>query len=158
MLLPGNEVNLNVDLDDFRRRYAELSDEALLELERDDLIDLARDCYDAELARRGLRRNSSSPPATEVQDYGELVEAAIFSSASEADLARALLKSANIPCYLENELGGKDYLRAIEGFRLVVPASLLESAREILDASVSDEELIAQAEAEPAPSEGDESD
>jgi hypothetical protein len=48
---------LQIDLDDFRRRYEELSDEALLELDRDDLVDLARDCYDAELARRGLRRS-----------------------------------------------------------------------------------------------------
>ena len=149
---------MQVDLDDFRRRYAELSDEALLELDRDDLVDLARDCYDAELARRGLHRSSSSPPATEVQDHGELVEAAIFSSSSEADLARALLESAAIPCYLENEFAGKT-LRVSHGFRLFVPATLLENAREILDSPVSDEELIALAEAEPAPeSEGEESD
>jgi hypothetical protein len=146
---------LQVDLDDFRRRYAELSDEALLELDRDELVDLARDCYDAELARRGLRRSSSSPPATEVQDHGELVEAAIFSSSSEADLARALLESAAIPCYLENEFAGKT-LRVSDGFRLFVPATLLDNAREILYSPVSDEELIAQAEAEPAPpSEGE---
>jgi hypothetical protein len=149
---------LQVDLDDFRRRYAELSDEALLELDRDDLVDLARDCYDAELARRGLHRSSSSPPATEVQDHGELVEAAIFSSSSEADLARALLESAAIPCYLENEFAGKT-LRVSDGFRLFVPATLLDNAREILNSPVSDEELIALAEAEPAPeSEGEELD
>ncbi len=149
---------MQVDLDDFRRRYAELSDEALLELDRDELVDLARDCYDAELARRGLHRSSSSPPATEVQDHGELVEAAIFSSSSEADLARALLESAAIPCYLENEFAGKT-LRVSDGFRLFVPATLLNNAHEILNSPVSDEELIAQAEAEPAPeSEGEESD
>jgi hypothetical protein len=147
---------LHVDLDDFRHRYAELSDEALLELDRDDLVDLARDCYDEELARRGLRR--SSPPATEAQDYGELVEAAIFSSSSDADLARALLESAAIPCYLENEFAAKT-LRVADGFRLFVPATLLGTAREILETPVSDEELAAQAEAEPAPaSEGEESD
>jgi len=151
---------LQVDLDDFRRRYAELSDEALLDLERDDLVDLARDCYDAELARRGLRRTSSAPPATEAQDHGELVEgglveAARFSSSSEADLARALLESAAIPCHLENEFAGKT-LRVSDGFRLFVPATLLDNAREILNSPVSDEELIAQAEAEPAPASGDE--
>ena len=149
---------MQVDLDDFRRRYADLSDEALLELDRDELVDLARDCYDAELARRGLRRSSTPPPATEVRDHGELTEAAIFSSSSEADLARALLESAAIPCYLENEFAGKT-LRVSDGFRLFVPATLLENAREILNSPVSDEELIAQAEAEPAPaSDGEESD
>jgi hypothetical protein len=91
-------------------------------------------------------------------DHGDLSDVASFSSTSEADLARALIESADIPCYLENELGGKDYLRAIEGFRLFVPAQLLEDAREVLRAPVSDEELIAQAEAEPAPSEGEELD
>lgn len=149
---------MQVDLDDFRRRYAELSDEALLELSRDDLVDLARDCYDAELARRGLRRASSSPPATEVQDHRELAEVAVFSSSSEADLARSLLESAAIPCYFENEFAGRT-LRVSDGFRLFVPATLLENAREILDAPVSDEELIAQAEGEPEPaSEGEDSD
>ena len=40
-----------------------------------------------------------------------------------------------------------------------VPATLLENAREILDAPVSDEELIAQAEVEPLPdSESEDSD
>ena len=146
---------MQVDLDDFRRRYAELSDDALLDLDRDDLVDLARDCYDAELSRRGLRRTSSSPPAMEAQDHGELVEAAIFSSSSEADLARALLESAAIPCYLENEFAGKT-LRASDGFRLFVPAALLDNAREILNSPVSDEELIAQAEAEPEPETKDE--
>ena len=140
---------MQVDLDDFRRRYAELSDEALLELDRDELVDLARDCYDAELARRGLRRSSSPPPAAEVQDHGELVEVAIFSSSSEADLARALLESAAIPCYSENEFAGKT-LRVSDGFRLFVAANLLDNAREILNSPVSDEELIAQAEAESA--------
>jgi hypothetical protein len=139
---------LQVDLDDFRRRYAELSDDALLELDRDELVDLARDCYDAELARRGLTR--SSQPATEIQDQGELVEVARFSSSSEADLAKALLESAAIPCYVENEVAGKT-LRMTDGLRLFVPASLLEGAREVLDTPVSDEELIAQAEVEPAP-------
>jgi hypothetical protein len=150
---------LQVDLDDFRRRYAELSDEALLELSRDDLVDLARDCYDAELARRGLRRSSSSPPATEMQDQGELTEVARFSSSFEADLAKELLGSAAIPCYLENEFAGRT-LRGADGFlRLFVPATLLENAREILNSPVSDEELTAQAEAEPEPaSEGEESD
>ena len=146
---------MQVDLDDFRRRYAELSDEALLELDRDELVDLARDCYDAELTRRGLRRSPTSPPATDVQDHGELIEVAIFSSSSEADLARALLESAAIPCYLENEFAGKT-LRMSDGFRLFVPATLLENAREILNSPVSEDELIAQAEADPAPESEDE--
>jgi hypothetical protein len=46
---------MNIDENDFRRRYAELSDEALLSIPRGELVELARECYDQELARRGLR-------------------------------------------------------------------------------------------------------
>src|SRR5580700_262922 len=46
---------MNVDESDFGRRYAHLSDEGLLSIDREDLIDTARQCYDQELARRGLQ-------------------------------------------------------------------------------------------------------
>ena len=39
----------------FRRRYAELFDEGLLSSNREDLVDLARACFDQELAKRGLQ-------------------------------------------------------------------------------------------------------
>jgi hypothetical protein len=46
---------MNVDADDFRKRYGELSDEGLLSINRGELVELARLCYDQELARRGLQ-------------------------------------------------------------------------------------------------------
>jgi hypothetical protein len=46
---------MDVDPDDFRRRYAELSDEGLLLINREDLVEVARQSYDKELERRGLR-------------------------------------------------------------------------------------------------------
>jgi hypothetical protein len=146
---------LEIDPDEFRRHYSELSDDALLDLNRDELVDVARDCYDAELANRGLQRES--PPEDEVQpevDEGDLVELTRFSSSSEIDLARALLASAAIPSYLENELGGK-YLPGSEGYRLFVAATSIEDARQVLQSSISDEELAAQAEAEPPPEDAD---
>ena len=42
------------DPDELRRYYASLSDDALLEIERNDLTEVAQACYDAELAERGL--------------------------------------------------------------------------------------------------------
>ncbi len=45
---------MNVDESDFGRQYASLSDEGLLSIHREDLIDTARECYDQELASRGL--------------------------------------------------------------------------------------------------------
>ncbi len=40
--------------DDFRRRYADMSDMELLSLSRDELGEVARTCYDLELGRRGM--------------------------------------------------------------------------------------------------------
>ena len=50
---------MKVSAEDFRRQYADLSDEALLDVDRQDLVELARTCYDEELARRQLK---ATPP------------------------------------------------------------------------------------------------
>ena len=50
---------MKVSVEDFRRQYAGLSDEALLDVDRRELVDLARTCYDEELARRQLK---ATPP------------------------------------------------------------------------------------------------
>jgi hypothetical protein len=55
---------MNVDETDFGRHYASLSDEGLLSIHREDLIDTARQCYDQELARRGLQDDRTVIPAT----------------------------------------------------------------------------------------------
>ena len=81
---------------------------------------------------------------------------ATFLAFEEANLGRALLRSADIPAYLENELTSTwtgaseatDPYKVVErGLRLMVPASLLEQAKRILEARISDEDLLAQAEA-----------
>jgi hypothetical protein len=45
---------MRVDTDQLRRQYANLSDGALLELNREDLTEVARNCYDEEVRKRGL--------------------------------------------------------------------------------------------------------
>jgi len=45
---------LQVDPEYLRQHYERLSDEALLEVDRADLVDVAQKCYDEELSRRGL--------------------------------------------------------------------------------------------------------
>ena len=72
----------------------------------------------------------------------EMVEAAVYESRSEARLAKSFLLSAEIPCELENELALND-----APLRLLVPASLLDQALDVLSAEISEEELAAQAEA-----------
>ena len=146
---------MEIDPEQLRRRYAEPSDEGLLSIDRNDLTELAQHYYDADVAARDL--HSESPQDAEQPDE-ELVLVETFLSAEDAKLGRALLRSADIPAYLENELTSA-WTGAV-GLRLMVPTSFLEQAKEILEARISGEDLIAQAEAaEPIePVEGEERD
>jgi hypothetical protein len=139
---------VEISLDDFRRHFELLSDAALLDTNREDLVESARECFDEEVARRGL----NSPPADEgaaepvthqASPGEELVSIATYNIPDEANLARGLLESAGIPYHLENEhapLGGFQ-------LRLLVPAAFEQEALEVLEAEISEEELAAQAEA-----------
>jgi len=134
---------------DFRQHYELLSDEALLEINPADLVDVARQCLEEEIAQRGLNAAASSspeeipaePPASE-EEPGEVL-IATYTSGDELNLARGLLQSAEIPSRVENPLavmGGME-------LRLIVPAAFEEHALEVLGAEISEEELAAQAEA-----------
>jgi hypothetical protein len=80
----------------------------------------------------------------------ELVPVAVYALPDEARMARSMLDSAGIPAYFENEHIGTilGMIPMLEGgLKLLVPASRLEEAREVLDTPVSDESLNEQAEA-----------
>jgi hypothetical protein len=138
---------VEVSLEDFRRHFEILSDEALLATNREELVEIARDCYDEEVSRRGL--DSGEAEATEelseqpADVVDEMVLIATFGYPEEANMARGLLESASIPSQIRNELA------AVGGFeaKLMVPASFEEHALEVLSTEISDEELAAQAEA-----------
>jgi hypothetical protein len=55
---------LRVNPDDLRHYYDSLSDEALLELDRATLTEVARQCYDDELAQRKLNSRDSESPVS----------------------------------------------------------------------------------------------
>jgi len=139
---------MEVSLDDFRKHFELLSDAALLETNRDDLVAAARLCYDEEVARRGLNAPPQEPAEGEVQptpepEGGPMVHIATYIIPEEASLARGLLQSAGIPFFMENELAP---LGGIQ-IQLMVPAAYEADAREILEHELTDEELAAQAEA-----------
>ena len=144
---------MQIDPEDFKRHYAMLSDAALLEIDRDELVDVARACYDAELAERNLAlpggEETAPPvaPGTPPED-GELQLVGTFLSIEEANFARGLLQSADVPCSLENEFSAG--YSGPGALRLLVPASVYDRACEILETEISEEDLIAQAEAEAA--------
>jgi len=142
-----------------------MSDEGLRSLIREELTDTARECYDEELARRGLNPEpavSKGSTPTGSQEDEELVLVDTFVFPDDAKLARALLESAEIPNYLENEhtlSANWTWTNALGGLRLMVPAKFLEDAREVLKSSISESDLSAQAEAasesESAPDQSD---
>jgi Putative prokaryotic signal transducing protein len=144
---------VQIDPEDFKRHYALLSDDALLEINRGELVDAARPYYDAELAQRKLaspdaEENPSSPDRgdeTPSQTEGGPQLVATFLSLEEANFARGLLQSADITCSLENEHGVQ--WAGNGALRMMVPASAYDRACEILEAEISEEDLIAQAEA-----------
>lgn len=137
---------MEIDPEDLRRGYEELSDAGLLSIDRKDLTEFAQQYYDAEIARRGLRVESAEPEEKappQANPTETLVVAATFLALHEADLGRTLLQSADIPAYLENDTS----LSGTSAVRLMVPASFLGQAEEILGYEISDEDLLAQAEA-----------
>jgi len=143
---------VQIDPEDFKRHYALLSDDALLEIDCDELVEAARVCYDAELAERNLALPVTEEIALtpdqggnhalgQTEDGPQLV--GTFLSLEDANLARGLLLSADIPCSLENE-----YMAQRSGngaLRLMVPASAYDRACEILESEISEEDVIAQA-------------
>ena len=85
---------------------------------------------------------SSTPPAD------DLVQVASFVYPHDAKFARAQLEGEDIPCFLDNERTlDIDWFLAtmMGGYRLLVPASFADRAREILESRVSDADLEAQA-------------
>jgi PhnB protein len=123
---------MKVSVEDFRRQYAGMSDEALLDVDPRELVDLARTCYGEELARRQLKTPPPAPAdAPEPHDDGEeFAVAETYESQEEAKLARELLRSAGIRAQL-----------GAGGLALLVPVSTREDAREVLDAQISEEAL-----------------
>jgi hypothetical protein len=118
---------------DFQKHFSELSDVALLEIKRDDLVDAAKLAYDQEIAHRDLTVENESGEA-ELSSGEQLVNVVEFESAEDATRAQEQLKKNGIPAYIA----------------VAVPEAFARQAIRLLDPGVSDEELAALAEsAEP---------
>jgi hypothetical protein len=133
---------VKLTLEDIRRHFGQLSDDALLATNREDLVDPAKQCLDDEIARRGLV-SANAPNPHELRDGEKMVPIAKFHFRSEFEAARALLRSAMIPSKQGNRIGRRAELE----LPLMVPAAFAEQALELLKSRVSDDELAALAEA-----------
>ena len=123
---------------DFEQHFSGLSDTALLEVKREDLVDAAKAVYDLEMDRRGLVTDDPSEEPQEVAQLSsgeELVNVVEFESADDAAFAQEKLKKNGIPAYIA----------------VAVPAAFAQQAVSLLDPGVSDEELASLAESAAAP-------
>jgi Putative prokaryotic signal transducing protein len=142
---------------DYRQSYSGMSDLELLSLRRDELSEEARQCYDVEMAKRGIDApadaaellpyevaDSGEPAVPELADADaeqreeeELAPAGIFKRRGDAQAARTRLQSAFIPTFLEDDSLAAEWAGANPSgsFRLLVPASYLDKAREVLAAA-----------------------
>jgi hypothetical protein len=147
---------MKLTAEDYRQNYRALSDEEFLSIDRDELIDLARRCYDAELKRRQLEPSAES--ADEAADAEtetsrqepriptgeELIQAALVTSMERATYVQRVLMDADIPCEL-NQHPTLPGVYAQGSIGLLVPASCAEVARELLAQSLSgDNQLLVQ--------------
>jgi hypothetical protein len=115
---------------DFEQHFFSLSDTALMEIHREDLVEAAKAIYDREMTQRGLvAEDAEEPKSAELSSGDELVNVVEFESADAAARAQEQLKKNGIPAYIA----------------VAVPAAFARQAITLLDPGVSEEELAALA-------------
>lgn len=159
---------MEISSDSLRRYYSSLPDEALLDLDRSGLTEMARACYDNELARRNLRpephdnlpvwTGNDTPAACYRADSvftpeGGWLEDAVcvcafetgqgIGHSSEAERAREVLEAAGIPCHMSVEQLETPHARSMRQHecRVMVPAALSLQATSVLDIGIFNPKL-----------------
>jgi hypothetical protein len=123
--------------------YCPMSDLELQELAVDwhDLIDEARHALKAEFANRDLEFIEPPAPVESFAEYRDLVTIRRYRDLSEAIVARAVVESAGIFCFLKDEnLVRLDWQMSnlVGGIRLQVGAADVEAAEAVLAQPVPD--------------------
>ena len=145
---------MQLDLENLRKHYASLNDDALLAIDRDDLVEGAQRCLDAELKQRGLRASGivkldDADDTAETEDepdwLPDAVSAGSFTvypggdAAIQVDTARHALESAGVRCYaLVREEQGPPRAKYYD---LMVPGALSLKALSVLDRDVYNPQL-----------------
>jgi hypothetical protein len=127
----------------FTDLYRLMSEEELQHLLADwhSLVPEARSALAAEFASRGLQFAEPSPPEDDAPEFRDLTTIRRYRDLSEALVARAVVESAGIFCFLKDEnLVRLDWQVSnfIGGIRLQVAAKDVEAAEAILSQPVPD--------------------
>jgi hypothetical protein len=155
-----------VDPDYLRQHYASLSDEALLAIDRADLVEQARGYFDEEVGKRSVASRHVERPKADSVSHGRgaaegdkpdwLDETSeVFSepdipgkmSGDQIANARDVLEAAGIPCHLEAcEIPKREkssYPPPTHMWRLMVPSSENLLAASVLDRDIYNDEFEA---------------
>ena len=125
---------MRIDPEDLRRHYESLSDEGLLDIDRDDLAPMAQGIFDQEMARRGL--DGTAEADAEAYDSGALGEEADEAADAagesgpgeddEEDENPAWLEDAGCP-YSTYMVPGYDQTGSVPEIRQVLRAARIPS-------------------------------
>jgi hypothetical protein len=155
------EVSVRPTSDDLRRHYASLSDGELEDLDPTELTDVARQCYEEEIARRQPAEEQGAPasPEHQAEEFADVDEdwlehaacACSFTAApgsnhaGDAEHAQDALIEAGIPCQLEMVPGDatKEHGQRYDEYRLLVPEPLNLKAISVLDRDIFNPQLEA---------------
>jgi hypothetical protein len=144
---------MQLDLDYLRGQFASLSDDALLAVNRADLVEVAQRVYDDEVGRRTVAKTESviadakQPPdwlddAVEVYSFGVLPETNCLPEA--ATRLRELLERSGIPHRLQvTEIPAEPNKTSVHSWRLIVPKSEHLRATSALEAEIGNPEFEA---------------
>jgi hypothetical protein len=111
---------MKITSEDLKASYRNMSDEELLAMDRGQLTDVARACYDGEMERRGLDYDAELSKTAEAEV--SLVAVQTCASADEAWAVVAALNRAGLPAQI-----GED------SRQVVAPESYAEQARDFLN-------------------------
>lgn len=148
---------MRVDSAKLRDYYSSLSDEELLAIDRDELTEAARTCYDEEVAARDL--GAVEEPHDGEVELGDAAEqpgwlegaacACTFSERSQREpapdvtRARDALEAAGIPCQVLMEQVAEQPAERLE-YRVMVPGRLALRATGVLDKEIFNAEAEAR--------------
>ncbi|MEO8593797.1 MAG: hypothetical protein ABI759_10785 [Candidatus Solibacter sp.] len=115
---------MKLTADDFRRQYADLSDEALLDIDPDDLNETARACYFEETASRGMGtpETAATPAGKPSRDAREYVRAGTMETGQDAKGVCERLQRHYIPAHV-----------AADGRSVMVPPAVLHEAQDVIE-------------------------
>ena len=139
-----SEPNTQRSEQEFAATYTSMTDGELENLagEAGDLIEAARNALRSEIARRGLDITLAETRTRDVPEWRKPVTLRQFRDLPEAQLAKSILDTASIPCYLADEnLVRLDwfYSNAIGGIKLWVNEEDAETAKALLDAEIPEQ-------------------